>query len=488
MSSPIDGSVMSRVKIPPTVLCAILLLSIPGAEAGDDVFNTQSQVPDGPAAPLLQNGDGTCRRTLISSPLALMEAIERSLCESPKTHVAWATVKAAAAQMGQSKAAYLPTLDGTISYATDHYDAAVTKQSGLQSNFSQPVNTEALTLGWLLYDFGGREAALKSSRLLLVAANANQNLILQAVFANTAKDYYTAQAAAAAVKSALRIESDTRQTLDAATARYRTGVAPITDQLQANTANAQAVFQRAKAEGALRIAVGTLAIDMSLSTDYPLQLPELDQSVLPDTSFVHAVHDLVEEAVQSHPSIVVARAQWKAALEEVRVARAQGLPKLSVAGTLSRSDQPLSASLGQPDYPAVTRQGSIGLSIEFPLFQGFAWEYKVRQAEALAETDAQALRDAELQVSVGIWSSFQTLQTATENLRNTDIVLQSARDSFDASEHRYQSGVGGILELLTAQSTLATAEQQQIQAQLDWRTARIQLAQSLGRLGLWTVQ
>ena len=80
------------------------------------------------------------------------------------------------------------------------------------------------------------------------------------------------------------------------------------------------------------------------------------------------------------------------------------------------------------------------------------------------------------------------MQTATENLRNTDIVLQSARDSFDASEHRYQSGVGGILEVLTAQSTLATAEQQQIQAQLDWRTARIQLAQSLGRLGLWTVQ
>jgi outer membrane protein len=110
------------------------------------------------------------------------------------------------------------------------------------------------------------------------------------------------------------------------------------------------------------------------------------------------------------------------------------------------------------------------------------------QAEAQAEVQEQGLRDVQQQVAVGIWSSVQTLQTDTENLRNTDVVLQSARQAFDAGQHRYRLGVGNILELLSAQNTLSPAEQQWIQARLDWRTARLQLAASLGTLGMWAIE
>ena len=87
-----------------------------------------------------------------------------------------------------------------------------------------------------------------------------------------------------------------------------------------------------------------------------------------------------------------------------------------------------------------------------------------------------------------MWSNYQLLQTDTENLNNTDIVLQSARQAFEAASQRYQSGVGNILELLNSQATLAAAEQQRIHAQLEWRTARLQLAASLGSLGMWAIK
>ena len=67
-------------------------------------------------------------------------------------------------------------------------------------------------------------------------------------------------------------------------------------------------------------------------------------------------------------------------------------------------------------------------------------------------------------------------------------MLQSAQASFDAAQHRYQNGVGNMLELLNAQGALATAEQQRIQARADWCTARITLAASVGQLGMWAVQ
>lgn len=456
--------------------------------SGVDPFNTQSQVPSGPAAPVLSDADNPCRQSPLPAPLPLSAAIERSLCESPKTHSAWASVKAAAAVVGESKSQYLPTLDGTADYSASWEDTSVSDHPELHSHYGQAVNSEGLSLGWLLYDFGAREATVKGSRFLEVAAQANQSLIVQGVFANTAKDYYTAQAAGAAVEAAARIETDAQQTLDAATARYKTGVAPITDQLLANTSFAQSQFQRSRAEGTYRIAVGMLASDMSLAVDASLQLPQLDQSALPDTHFVHAVHDLVDEALQSHPSIAVARAQWQAAQQDVRVAQAQGLPKLSLAGTASHSDQPQSSNLGEPEYPATEHQAAIGLSIQIPLFEGFSRQYKIREAKARAESGAEAVRDAQQQVSVNLWTAFQTLQTATENLHNTAVILQSARDSFDAYRHRYQSGLSSIVDLLSAQTTLAAAELQQIQAQLDWRTARIELAESLGQLGMWAVQ
>lgn len=59
---------------------------------------------------------------------------------------------------------------------------------------------------------------------------------------------------------------------------------------------------------------------------------------------------------------------------------------------------------------------------------------------------------------------------------------------FNVARGRYKAGVGKTLELLNAQSTLASAQQQRIQAMSNWRAARVKLAASLGRLGMWAIQ
>jgi outer membrane protein len=470
-------------------LIALLSIGTWNLANGGDVFDTRDQVPTSPAAQFLNISKGDpCPTIRVPSPLTLFDAVERTLCESPKTRSSWAAIKAAAAVLGQSKAAYLPTLSADAQYLHQHDVTDVTGAPDLRSNYTEGVNTETVSLTWLLYDFGGRSASLKGSREMLMAARATQDATLQAVVANTAKDFYQAQAAKAKVDSTLRVESSAQQSLEAATARVSKGVAPITDRLQANTALAQAVYERAKAEGDYRTALGTLAIDMSVPPDEQFLMPEMDQGALPDASFGLAVHDLLDSAIQNHPKVASARAQWQAALSNVDVVRAQGLPTLQVIGEADRSNQPISASLGQPELPALTRQNYIGVKIQIPLFEGFARGYQIAQAQAQAAEQEQGLRDAEQQVALSIWSSVQLLQTNTDNLRNTDAVLQSARQAFDATQHRYQLGVGNILELLSVQSTMASAEQQRIQAQSDWRTARIQLAASLGQLEMGALQ
>jgi outer membrane protein TolC len=67
-------------------------------------------------------------------------------------------------------------------------------------------------------------------------------------------------------------------------------------------------------------------------------------------------------------------------------------------------------------------------------------------------------------------------------VRSADDLLNSAEQSNDAALARYKAGVGGIIDLLTAQSALAAARAQQVQARWIWQTALAQLAHDAGAL------
>jgi outer membrane protein TolC len=63
-------------------------------------------------------------------------------------------------------------------------------------------------------------------------------------------------------------------------------------------------------------------------------------------------------------------------------------------------------------------------------------------------------------------------------------LLASATQSETVARARYKEGVGSIVDLLIAQSALATARAQDVQARWQWRTSLAQLAHDTGALGL----
>ncbi|WP_366887859.1 TolC family protein, partial [Streptomyces sp. NPDC005476] len=131
------------------------------------------------------------------------------------------------------------------------------------------------------------------------------------------------------------------------------------------------------------------------------------------------------------------------------------------------------------------RGNSIGIQISIPLFEGFASGYRIAEAKAQADAQEADVRNTELQVSLDVWKSYQSLQTDTANLDNSQHLLDTALHSLDIARGRYKAGVGTFTDLLNAQSALADARRQRVLAVSKWRTARLKLAESLGRLGLW---
>ncbi|MDR6412890.1 TolC family protein [Paraburkholderia terricola] len=435
----------------------------------------------GTAAPLPRMSS-SCEFGTLGDPLTLREAVERSLCSNPKTREAWANVKEQAAAVGVARAAFLPTVQGNWQGVRDDSLTDVSNHPNLSSETLATVRSESVSLSWTLYDFGARSAALANASALLAALKATQDATLQTTFINVSKDYYAAQAAAGALSAANDVERMAADSMKAAQARVDKGIAPISDALQSQTAHEQAAVSLIKARGALKTAIGTLASDMDLSPNVPLQLPVVNSGAQPDAAFSESIDDLLDAVRRTHPAVLAAQAQLDAALAKVKQTRAEGLPSFSLVSKYSRNNQPASLGLGVPEYPATGHEWYVGFQLTIPFFEGFGRVYKVQQAEAQAEQQRDALNEAQQQAGLDVWTAYQTLETSTDTVRSDAALLDIARRSFSASERRYQVGVGNILELLNAQSALANAEQQHVQALTDWRAARLRLAGSLGRL------
>ncbi len=197
-----------------------------------DIFDTEADVPSSQAAPYMENS--ICEFGPLPSPLALNDALERSLCNNPKTAQSWAEIKAESAAVGTAKGAYLPTFS-----LSGEKSANVLKQMlpGTRS-LAQSIHRQKLSadfsLNWVLYDFGARSAALHKAKALLVAAEASHMETLQSVMIATAKDYYAADRLLLEnLAAAADMERIASKSVEVVVTKEGHGAASVGDELQA---------------------------------------------------------------------------------------------------------------------------------------------------------------------------------------------------------------------------------------------------------------
>ena len=448
-------------------LAVLAVFSLPEAMAfgAIDPFDTEAITPPRPLlSPAPESGYAPCQDLPANTVYGVLEVVDQALCRNPQTHEAWANARYQAAQVGVAQADYLPSLDGKAAASRQRTDGT-----------NRHPRSASLTLSWLLYDFGARDANLENARQLLSAASSTLDATVQTVFLAALQAYYNAQAARAALSAAMESEKASHESLLAAEVRYKVGTATPADRLQAQTAWSQAVLNRIKVEGLVKTTLGTLANVMGFDASRALSLAEHladTPRATPDANFERDLDALIAKARQQRPDLQAAEAQLKAAQANVDYARASGLPTLS-----------LGAGPAWADSGTITSHSSaVGLTLTLPIFSGFSTTYNLRSAQARAAA-ASAQRDSvKLQVALDVWTAYQNLITATQTIRTSADLLASAEQSERVALGRYKAGVGSILDVLNAQSALATARLQRIQAGLDWHVSRAALAKAVGSL------
>jgi outer membrane protein len=111
--------------------------------------------------------------------------------------------------------------------------------------------------------------------------------------------------------------------------------------------------------------------------------------------------------------------------------------------------------------------GAVGVNVDIPLFNGFLFSARGKEADLRAQAARQRLREAENAVSRDVRLAWLDAGTAWTRLSVTKQLLQQADLAMDLARARYELGLASIVEL-------TQAELQQTRAQIAVAEARYQ--------------
>jgi outer membrane protein len=403
--------------------------------------------------------------------LSLPQVLDVALRNNPATRIAWHNARAAAADVGARRSAYYPSFE---------LDAQITRQkqaaNGGQFVFLQTTYGPTLSMSWLLLDLGGRAADVSEARQLLFAADWTHNAAIQNLLLVVEQAYYRYLAAKALLAAQEANLKQAQESLAAADARHRAGVATIADVLQLKTAASQAELDLESVQGNLQTIRGALATAVGVSPGIPVELGDLPADVDVDTA-MRAVDELIARAQERRPDLAAARLQADASRAHIRAAESAGLPSLAAIGSLNRTYY-----YNHQGLAPYSNNYAGTILFRFPVFTGYNRTYeilKAREEAEAADASADLLRD---QVNLQVWTGYFNVKTAAARVKTARDLLASASQSQDVALERYKAGVGNILDVLTAQTAFAAARAQDVQARSDWLVAVAQLAHDTGSI------
>ena len=424
-----------------------------------DPFDVEKEVKPTPKA-------SVCSASLISEKLRLADVVNLALCQNPQTQSLYMGALAAAAEYGQTKGDYLPELN--FNAGVNQSDTTVIHRRDSNSASA----SAGLNLSWLLYDFGGREAANEVIRQSLNAALATRSDTLQRLIFDTAETYFQVFAAQEEYKNSNATLAAALSAFEAASKRYELGLAALSDKLQAETSYSEAQLSVTKTEEALALAKGKLAVLLNYAPDQPLELSEehysSDYFIIPDS-----IENLFSTALNNRADIAAKKAAIKQAESKIDVQKAQNAPSLRLSAGLNGQDE--LTQNGPRSYTS-----SVGLTMTVPLFTGFKNTYKISQARYQLEQSKAELKQLENDIRQEVWTTYQNFNTAKKTYEISLTMFASADQNANVALGAYKAGKGSILNVLDAQSKLASARSVKSTSFYDLLIAKINIIRKIG--------
>ncbi len=330
------------------------------------------------------------------------------------------------------------------------------------------IESAGYTISQLIFDGGRVIAAIKSARQSELAGRGTLLRELDTLAYDVAQSYYTVLEDQASVTADRQLVREFQTSENAVRAQIRNGVAAL-------SSLAQAEYQAAKARGSLVQAQGAAITAQSqfatlLGLDANTEI--VPQSLGPDTYTTTPTYaKSLAQALLMRPDYQSAQYTISADQENLRYAELARMPTItgSFNDSTARQFPALPPPYGTNGKWAPAR--SLSASISIPIYdQGLTW-YNIESAKYVLDEAKATAAQTKLTVESDVRSALAQLFSARANFTQAQLEISSAQVSMQAAQASYRVGVQTILDLVTAEANLATAQSDYIAALYGVRVA-----------------
>ena len=409
------------------------------------------------------------QQTVTLDSLTLRHAIEIALEHQPALRAAQANVRSSGTGVIQALSAYYPSL--TASGNVTRTDGVFVFNPSIRPS-SQSYNnyTAGLQLQQNIFDFGKTIGRVSASSDFLDAAVSDYHSTSDIVIMNVRLAYFGLIQAEQVVRVNREAVDQAEQHLRQAKANYTVGRRPQFDVTKAEVdlANANVNLIRARNQVQLTRLQLENAMGVRPSGTYRIQ-HEFD--IRPVTIALDSIKSI---ALSQQPALLAARSRVEADNSLALAAWAQHLPSLSFSSSWNWSNF---------DYNPLYRRWTAGVTLSFPVFQGFAISAQVDQARANLDAAKANLEVLAQSVTLDVEQNYWGLKEADERTSASSKLVEQAEQNLNLAERQYAAGVGTEIEVSDAQLSLSNARITKIQALFDYSSAFARLQRSMGAIG-----
>ena len=401
----------------------------------------------------------------------LMQAYDLARQSDPQLAASEAEKNAQGEGVVQARAALLPQVNASVSINKSEGRSSgnqVFAGSPTQINSAYSTSTDrtsGVQVNQSVFDYGNytRLGASKAraQQAEFQFAAAGDSLIVR-----VADAYFRVLTSIETLASARAQERAVKRQLDQADKRLEVGLAPITDVHEARARHDIAQADAIAAANALDDAYEALAE----ITGQPVKnLKALAANYQPENTDPRSLDEWVKIAEDNNPTLHAQQEAVAAAEKDVGTARSGHYPTLSATANYNDDanwgDSLRRGAASAQDFGNNRTGTSFGLTLNVPIFSGFATQSRVRQALFLRDVAADQLEQQRRAILHQTRTAYRSLLAGKAEVEARRQAVVSAKAAYEAGEAGLEVGTRTIVDVLIA-------EQQLFQARTDYANAR----------------
>ncbi len=415
----------------------------------------------------------------VSGPVSLDDCLELAMIHNKDVQLGKQRLLEADGQMTEAIATALPTLSFSGS-------ALWNDNSGFDRN------RETYQLGLLLrqpiYLGGVIGTAINAAKVFTYQKQQELRQAIQTVQYDVRKSYLDVLLAKEKIAVAEQSLADARTHLTDTEKKLQYGTATRFELLQAqvNVTGIEAVFIQRQNDYELTLTRLRDSMGVSQSSNIGLtgDLQYEPQEI--------AVGESLSMALHQRPDLLIGEANIRLYESNLKAQKAGTRPRVYVQGQYARTYPGFSSNFESED-PCIPfdfgggddweRTMNAGFVVEWDIFDGFATDGKIAQAKAQLHQQRINLRKLEQKVQLDITQAFLNIKSGRKFVQSQQGNVSHAAEALRLARVGFQEGTRTSLDVISAETALAQARSDLLQAVHDYEMAKLSLDLATGTLG-----